>query len=67
MGRFGLCPFEHAALCTLLKRRPLFKWEREALTDDAIRSLEKKGLIVRDGEHWQVTGTSRAKPTYPSR
>ncbi|MBF6024011.1 hypothetical protein IU514_08210 [Lysobacter niastensis] len=50
-----LSPIERAALYTLLKRRPVFKWEREALTDGTARSLEEKGLIARDGEHWQVT------------
>ena len=50
-----LSPIERAALYTLLKRRPVFKWEREALTDGTRRSLEEKGLIARDGEHWQVT------------
>lgn len=39
----------------LLNRRPLFKWERDALTDDITRSLEERGLIVRDGAQWQVT------------
>ena len=50
-----LSPIERAALYTLLQRRPVFKWEREALTDGTTRSLEEKGLIARDGEHWQVT------------
>ena len=50
-----LSPIERAALYTLLNRRPVFKWEREALTDGTKRSLEEKGLIARDGEHWQVT------------
>ena len=50
-----LSPTEHAAFLTLLKRQPLFKWEREALTDNTMRSLEQKGLIARAGQQWQVT------------
>ena len=57
-----LSPIERAALYTLLKRRPVFKWEREALTDGTRRSLEEKGLIARDGEHWQVTEKVLASP-----
>lgn len=56
-----LSPIERAALYTLLQRRPVFKWEREALTDGTRRSLEEKGLIARDGEHWQVTEKVLAK------
>lgn len=58
-----LSPIERAALYTLLKRRPVFKWEREALTDGTRRSLEEKGLIARDGEDWQVTEKALAKST----
>lgn len=55
MHRLALSPIERAALYMLLNRRPLFKWERDALTDDITRSLEERGLIVRDGAQWQVT------------
>ena len=58
-----LSPIERAALYTLLQRRPVFKWEREALTDGTTRSLEAKGLIARDGEHWQVTEKVLAEAT----
>ncbi|HEY5803479.1 MAG TPA: hypothetical protein VIT90_07310 [Lysobacter sp.] len=51
----SLSPNERAALLALLNRRPLFKWEREALTECTQRSLEAKGLITRDGEQWRVT------------
>lgn len=58
-----LSPIERAALYTLLQRRPVFKWERDALTDGTTRSLEEKGLIARDGEHWQVTEKVLAEAT----
>lgn len=50
-----LSPNERAALRALLNRRPLFKWERGALTESTQRSLEEKGLISRVGEQWRVT------------
>jgi predicted transcriptional regulator len=56
-----LSPLEYAAFFILLKRQPLFKWEREALTDSAIRSLEKKGLVVLEGQQWQVTEQGRSQ------
>lgn len=62
MHRFDLSPFERAALDVLLSRKPLFKWEREAFTDGIKQSLEKKGLIARDGEQWQVTEVVRVRP-----
>ena len=61
MHKLALSPIERAALYMLLRRRPLFKWERDALTDDTTRSLEEKGLIARDGEQWQVTEDIRAR------
>jgi hypothetical protein len=57
-----LSPNERAALRALLNRRPLFKWEREALTEFTQRSLEEKGLIARDGGQWRVTEKVFAKP-----
>lgn len=50
-----LSPNERAALRALLNRRPLFNWERGALTESTQRSLEEKGLISRVGEQWRVT------------
>ncbi|MFC5577286.1 hypothetical protein ACFPOA_04555 [Lysobacter niabensis] len=62
MNRFDLSPWERAALSLLLGRKPLFKWEREALTDATRRSLEEKGLIAWDGENWRVTEGLRVRP-----
>jgi coproporphyrinogen III oxidase-like Fe-S oxidoreductase len=55
MPKLNLSALERAALFTLLRRRSLFRWEQEALTDDIISRLEEKGLIAREGERWQIT------------
>lgn len=61
-----LPPCERAAFFVLLKRQPLFKWERMALTERALTGLEQKGLIVRDGSEWRITelGRHRAGRSY---
>ncbi|ALN91500.1 MULTISPECIES: hypothetical protein [Lysobacter] len=58
-----LSALERAAFLILLKRQPLFKWEREALTDTAMRSLEHKGLVARAGQRWQVTEQGQTAAT----
>lgn len=63
MHRLSLSPIERAALHLLMQRRPLFKWEQNALTDGTMRSLEAKGLIARDGAQWQVTEKVMARST----
>jgi hypothetical protein len=55
MHKLSLSALERAALHTLMRRRPLFKWEQDALAEDIALSLEAKGLIVRDGAEWRVT------------
>ncbi|ROU05253.1 hypothetical protein [Lysobacter enzymogenes] len=61
-----LSPFERAALFALCRRAPLFKWEREAPSEPALASLERKGLIARDGEGWRLTESGRRR-TRPAR
>ncbi|ALN83132.1 hypothetical protein [Lysobacter antibioticus] len=56
-----LTPAERAAFFVLLKRQPLFKWEREVLTELVLASLEKKGLIIRGGQEWRVTEHGRRR------
>ncbi|MEI2453160.1 hypothetical protein ABU614_07135 [Lysobacter firmicutimachus] len=56
-----LSPDERAAFSVLLKRPPLFKWERDVLTELALASLEKKGLILRDGPGWRVSELGRRR------
>lgn len=56
-----LSPAERAAFLVLLKRPPLFKWEREALTERVLASLEKKGLILRGEQEWRVTEQGRRR------
>lgn len=65
-----LSPYERAALFALCRRPPLFKWEREAPNGPALAGLERKGLVVRDGDAWRLTelGQRRAQPARkPSR
>jgi hypothetical protein len=61
MHGLNLTLLERAALYGLLMRRPLFKWEQAAITEDTMRSLEEKGLIARVGEQWQVTEKVRVR------
>lgn len=55
MDKDRLTPFEYFALQFLLDRRPLFRWEAEAMTPDLMESLRRRELVQRDEDQWRLT------------
>lgn len=50
-----LDPFEFFALHSLTKRRPLFRWEAEAVTPEIMERLNSRGLVVLGDGQWKLT------------
>jgi hypothetical protein len=55
MNRTALNPFQYFALHSLTRRRPLFRWEREAVTPEVMESLRKLGFVELMGDDWILT------------
>jgi hypothetical protein len=55
-----LSALEFFALHALTARRPLFKWERDAITSELVEGLEHKKLMRRDGDHWVLSESGAA-------
>ncbi|MFC3815021.1 hypothetical protein [Lysobacter sp. GCM10012299] len=66
MNRTGLNPFEYFALHSLAERRPLFRWEEDAVTPEVMENLRRKGLVEHVDALWVLTrlgaATLRLKP-----
>jgi hypothetical protein len=53
--RTRLDPFEYFALHSLLNRRPLFRWEENAVTPQVMERLRAMGFVKRVGDGWALT------------